>query len=153
MNTYIKLEGAVNTLADLWRFEQEMEYSDTAEGEWVGETDGYWNGELIHDVWYCPFCDYRIEEDEQELLPNYCPNRRAKMKEASNTVMLSEKVDEIIKHTLSNMDVPDEMKVFNEFTDESRMLFSCMFLIGNSLITEDEKAVLKEWLKETAMMT
>lgn len=49
------------------------------EGDWVGEADGYWNGELIYDVWHCPFCDYRIEEDEQEQLPNFCPNCGAKM--------------------------------------------------------------------------
>lgn len=49
-------------------------------GEWVGEADGYWNGELIYDVWYCPFCDYRIEEEERELLPHYCPNCGADMR-------------------------------------------------------------------------
>ena len=53
-----------------------------AEGEWQGEADGYWNGELIYDIWYCPFCDHRIEEDEPELLPNFCPNCGAKMKGA-----------------------------------------------------------------------
>ena len=66
-------EEALSVLSDLPAIE-------VNEGEWVGEADGYWNGELIYDVWYCPFCDYRIEEDEQELLPNFCPNCGAKMK-------------------------------------------------------------------------
>lgn len=36
MSKYYKAEDVINTLADQWRFEQEMEYSDTAEDieEW-----------------------------------------------------------------------------------------------------------------------
>ena len=49
-------------------------------GEWVGEADGYADGELVYDVWYCSTCDYCIETDEQDELPNYCPNCGTKMR-------------------------------------------------------------------------
>ena len=51
------------------------------EGEWVGEADGYADGELAYDVWYCSECNYCIDDgtDVPELLPNYCPNCGAKM--------------------------------------------------------------------------
>lgn len=50
-------------------------------GEWIGESDGYADGELVYDVWNCSKCDYCIDDgtDNPELLPNYCPNCGAKM--------------------------------------------------------------------------
>jgi len=50
-------------------------------GEWIGESDGYADGELVYDVWSCSKCDYCIDDgtDNPELLPNYCPNCGAKM--------------------------------------------------------------------------
>lgn len=57
------------------------EYEDRAEGQWVGEGDGYADGELVYDVWYCSECNYCIDDgtDDADLLPNYCPNCGAKM--------------------------------------------------------------------------
>ena len=53
-----------------------------AQGEWVGEADGYADGELVYDVWYCSECNYCIDDgtDDPDLLSNYCPNCGAKMK-------------------------------------------------------------------------
>ena len=51
------------------------------EGVWVGEADGYADGELVYDVWYCAECNYCIDDgtDDYSLLPNYCPNCGATM--------------------------------------------------------------------------
>lgn len=45
-------------------------------GEWIGEADGYADGELVYDVWYCPRCNYCIDNgtDNPALLPKYCPD-------------------------------------------------------------------------------
>ena len=50
-------------------------------GVWVGEADGYADGELVYDVWYCSECNYCIDDgtDDPELLPNYCQKCGAKM--------------------------------------------------------------------------
>ena len=67
--------------------------------------------------------------------------------------MLSEEVDKIINKALSSIDIPEHLKVFDEFNDEARMMFACMLLtLGKNFITDKEKAVLKDWMKESAMM-
>ena len=50
-------------------------------GSWLGEGDGYADGELVYDVWYCSECNHCIDDgtDDPDLLPNYCPNCGAKM--------------------------------------------------------------------------
>ena len=52
------------------------------EGEWIGQADGYADGELVYDVWYCSECNHCIDDgtDDADLLPNFCPNCGAKMK-------------------------------------------------------------------------
>ena len=51
------------------------------EGVWVGEADGYADGELVYDVWYCSECNYCIDDgtDDPDLLPNYCQKCGAKL--------------------------------------------------------------------------
>lgn len=36
------------------------------------EGDGYWNGEMVYDIWICPNCgkEYEIDYDGKY---NYCP--------------------------------------------------------------------------------
>lgn len=43
-------------------------------GCWIGEGDGYADGEIVYDVWHCSECDYCIDDgtDNPELLPKYC---------------------------------------------------------------------------------
>lgn len=52
-------------------------------GTWYGEGDGYADGKIVYDVWECSQCGHIIDDgtDNQEQLPNYCPNCGAKMKE------------------------------------------------------------------------
>ena len=47
-------------------------------GEWIGEADGYADGELVYDMWYCSNCDYCVDDDEKPWY-HYCPNCGAKM--------------------------------------------------------------------------
>ena len=56
-------------------------YRKQSEGEWVGEADGYADGELVYDVWHCSECNHCIDDgtDDPDLLPNFCPNCGAKM--------------------------------------------------------------------------
>ena len=55
-------------------------------GEWIGEGDGYSEGEIVIDVWYCSECGHCIDEgiDDPHILPNYCPNCGAKMDGGGN---------------------------------------------------------------------
>lgn len=50
-------------------------------GVWIGEADGYADGELVYDVWYCSECNYCIDDgtDDPDLLPKFCPECGAKM--------------------------------------------------------------------------
>lgn len=50
-------------------------------GHWIGEGDGYADGELVFDVWHCSECDYCIDDgtDDPECLPKYCPGCGALM--------------------------------------------------------------------------
>ena len=54
---------------------------EVVHGKWIGEADGYADGELVYDVWHCSECDYLIDDgtDDREALPNYCPHCGAKM--------------------------------------------------------------------------
>lgn len=37
----------------------------------IAKGDGYADGSMVYDSFYCPSCDHRMEEDEVE---DYCPN-------------------------------------------------------------------------------
>ena len=51
-------------------------------GNWDGEADGYADGELVYDVWYCSECNHCIDDgtDDPDMLPNFCPNCGADMR-------------------------------------------------------------------------
>lgn len=50
-------------------------------GHWIGEGDGYADGELVFDVWHCSECAYCIDDgtDDPERLSKYCPGCGALM--------------------------------------------------------------------------
>lgn len=50
-------------------------------GHWIGEGDGYADGEIVYDVWYCSECNYCIDDgtDDPEKLPRYCQDCGARM--------------------------------------------------------------------------
>ena len=50
-------------------------------GKWIGEADGYADGEFVYDTWYCSICDFMVETDGDKPTWNYCPNCGAKMEE------------------------------------------------------------------------
>ena len=50
-----------------------MPSADRPQGEWIGEADGYADGELVYDTWYCSNCGY-VADDEEPPTWNYCPN-------------------------------------------------------------------------------
>ena len=39
--------------------------------ELIAEGDGYADGKMVYDSFYCPSCDYHMEDYE---VKNYCPN-------------------------------------------------------------------------------
>lgn len=55
--------------------------SPVVHGLWIGEGDGYADGEIVYDVWHCSECDHTIDDgtDDPDYLPNYCPNCGANM--------------------------------------------------------------------------
>ena len=98
MTVYIKREDAIDAVLDVYyntpdidlsggRLEAailKMPAADVApvrHGRWDGEGDGYADGEIVIDVWYCSECGYCIDDgtDDPNILPNYCPNCGALM--------------------------------------------------------------------------
>ena len=73
-----------------WEFDMIVNLLDSAptvdavpvvHGRWDGEGDGFADGEIVLDVWYCSECGHCIDDgtDDPCVLPNYCPNCGAKM--------------------------------------------------------------------------
>ena len=62
--------------------------AEVVQGQWEGEGDGYADGEIVLDVWYCSQCGYCIDDgtDNPDLLPKYCPNCGAKMDGGNDNV-------------------------------------------------------------------
>ena len=62
-------------------FADRSKYVVREKGEWIGEGDGYADGEIVYDVWYCSECNHCIDDgtDDPSLLPNFCPNCGADM--------------------------------------------------------------------------
>ena len=73
----IPLGDLVDTFADI----PAADVVEVRHGRWDGEGDGYADGEIVIDVWYCSECGYCIVDgtDDPNILPNYCPNCGAKM--------------------------------------------------------------------------
>lgn len=48
-------------------------------GHYVGEYDGYADGNPVYDMWYCSECGYYFEDWDDKPTYNFCPNCGAKM--------------------------------------------------------------------------
>lgn len=48
-------------------------------GRYIGEYDGYADGNPVYDMWYCSECGYCFDDWEEEPPYNYCPNCGAKL--------------------------------------------------------------------------
>ena len=58
-------------------------------GEWMGSADGYADGELVYDTWICSECGHVIdEEDDPDMLPQFCPKCYAAMTDEAVEMML-----------------------------------------------------------------
>lgn len=71
---YHEMENAIHSIPA-------ADVVEVLHGQWDGEGDGYADGEIVIDVWYCSECGYCIDDgtDDPNILPNYCPNCGALM--------------------------------------------------------------------------
>ena len=66
-------------------------------GEWMGSGDGYADGELVYDTWECSHCGHVIdEEDDPDMLPQFCPKCYAPMTDEAVDMMLR-RLKEVLK--------------------------------------------------------
>jgi len=50
-------------------------------GHYVGEYDGYADGNPVYDMWYCSECGCCFEDWDEKPTYNFCPNCGADMRE------------------------------------------------------------------------
>lgn len=51
------------------------EVRPASKADWMGEGDGYADGEMVYDVWSCSCCGFTVDEGEDSPPEwNYCPN-------------------------------------------------------------------------------
>lgn len=76
-------EPYVNDAIEAWNRRAE-EQKTQKHGRWDADSDGYWNGELVYDHWFCSECGWDDGVSLEER-PNYkfCPNCGARMDEVS----------------------------------------------------------------------
>ena len=56
-----------------------IEAEPVRHGRWEGTADGYWNGELVYDIWNCSECGFDADGADERPDWKYCPNCGAKM--------------------------------------------------------------------------
>lgn len=50
-------------------------------GHYIGEYDGYADGNPVYDMWYCSECGCFFEDWDEKPTYNFCPNCGADMRE------------------------------------------------------------------------
>lgn len=65
---------------------------------------------------------------------------------------LDTKVDAIIQRCLSGLNIIAHSEEPNKFNYQTKMIFACMFSNSELLIGEEDRAMLRKWLEETAMV-
>ena len=53
-------------------------------GHYIGEADGYADGELVYDIWSCSECGCYFEDWDEQPTYNFCPNCGADMRGEAN---------------------------------------------------------------------
>ena len=48
-------------------------------GRWDGTANGYWDGELVYDIWNCSECGFDADGADEKPDWKYCPNCGARM--------------------------------------------------------------------------
>ena len=94
MTEYIRKQDAVNSVEcangnitwaerdDCKKRLEELPPADVApvvHGKYVGEYDGYADGNPVCDMWYCSVCGCCFEDWDEKPTYNFCPNCGAKM--------------------------------------------------------------------------
>lgn len=61
---------------DIWRAIEHAPAIETArkKGEWIGDSDGYADGEPVYDIWSCSVCGKYFDEWEDKPDWKFCPN-------------------------------------------------------------------------------
>lgn len=49
-------------------------------GHYIGEADGYADGELVYDIWSCSECGCYFEDWDEQPTYSFCPNCGADMR-------------------------------------------------------------------------
>ena len=89
-NEYIRREDAVDAMGKAqWAKDRllDIEPADVApvvHGEYIGEYDGYADGNPVCDMWYCSVCGCCFEDWDEKPTYNFCPNCGAKMEGGEN---------------------------------------------------------------------
>lgn len=52
-------------------------------GHYIGEYDGYADGNPVYDMWYCSECGCFFEDWDEKPTYNFCPNCGADMREVT----------------------------------------------------------------------
>lgn len=90
MNDLISRKEAYRVLTDCYHHKTDTQHealrlalemvpsAEPKKAVWIGEYDGYADGNVVIDNWYCSNCDYCYEDFEKPDW-NYCPNCGAKM--------------------------------------------------------------------------
>lgn len=81
INLVYKRQELCKAVESVFRDMPAADVAPVRHGHWIGEGDGYADGELVFDVWHCSECDYCIDDgtDDPERLPKYCPGCGALM--------------------------------------------------------------------------
>ena len=56
-----------------------VDVAPVVHGEYIGEYDGYADGNPVCDMWYCSVCGCCFEDWDEKPTYNFCPNCGAKM--------------------------------------------------------------------------
>lgn len=74
-----ELDTAIATLVNLPSAQTEQK-----KGHYIGEADGYADGELVYDIWSCSECGCYFEDWDEQPTYNFCPNCGADMRCGEN---------------------------------------------------------------------